>query len=129
VNVKKIEKALADVVTRMVLRGFPPHTVSGSRGGGSTVYHVTEKELGAALLESIDYFDLGRAVVEALLTEEATDELLEGIQARVKLPWYIPGRIVWGMLDKKLPEAIRGPLLDQLDKLERAGDSGAALGR
>lgn len=120
-NVKKIEKALAAVVARMVTR-----TASSSRlPGGEKVYGLTEKDLQEALLGAIDYIELGRAVVEALLTEETTDELLEGIRARVRLPWYIPGGIVWGMLDRQLPEAIRGPLLDQLDKLEAGGNGGA----
>jgi hypothetical protein len=116
---KRIEKELANVVARMIARDLQvEETAAGP------VIRTTHDELAEAFLASIDYIDLGRAVIEALLTEETTDELLEGIRSRVKLPWYIPAGIVWGMLDKRLPEAVKGPLLDQLDRLEAGGNGG-----
>ena len=43
---------------------------------------------------------------EEVLTEENTDQLIKIIFDSIKLPWYIPKRILKKVLDRLLPETL-----------------------
>lgn len=51
---------------------------------------------------------------EDVLNEENTDKLIDFIVKKIKLPWYVPGRIVKKVLDKMLPDVLLDALKSML---------------
>lgn len=129
-DTKKIETAIASIVARTLLEGAHKRTASVASGSSSATfgvpvsservkyYLVTEAELRDAMVAKLDFFELSKAVIETILSEENTDDLIEVFLDRVSFPWYVPKRLVRSQLDKRLPEVVRDPLLGYLEELE-----------
>ena len=62
---------------------------------------------------SINPEDLAAELIMELLTEESSDELLNNMMKKIRLP-FGTGRVLKRALDSQLPGAIRDPLLEML---------------
>lgn len=54
-------------------------------------------------------------LLRSVVTEERTDHMIDSLLARLKLPWWVPKRLVKKVLDAMLPEAILNTLQDVLE--------------
>lgn len=73
--------------------------------------------IGAAI-ELLKHSERGKMFVARFLVayadEENTDDLIAFMFEKIELPWWVPERLIRGLLDRQLPELALAPLVGLL---------------